>query len=220
MIETDASDAGIGAGLTQNGKPVAYVSKASGPTNAAMSTYEKEMLAIVTTIQKWRHYLGMNHFVVRTDHQALKYFLTRKVTTLIQKKWLTKLLRLDYEIQYKRGSENAAADSLSRRHNADNCSELIFISQSLPTRVEEIQESLHGDSQALQWVVQASENIIGPKISYFQHGVLMYKGKNYVGCNGSFQKNTMKEMHSTYHGGHSGINNTFSKKFGCFYGQQ
>lgn len=84
--------------LTKNGKPVAYLSKEFGPKNAAMSTYEKEMLAIVTAIQKWRHYLGMNHFVIRTDHEALKYFSTQKVTTLLQQKWLTKLLQLDYEI--------------------------------------------------------------------------------------------------------------------------
>lgn len=217
VIETDASDAGIGAVLTQNGKPVAYLSKALGPKNAVMSTYEREMLAIVTAVQKWRHYLGMNHFVIRTDHQALKYFLTQKVTTLLQQKWLTKLLGLDYEIQYKRGIENTAADSLSRRHNVDYCSELNSISQGLPTWVEEIQESLKGDSEAMQWVVQASTNIIGPKISYFQQGVLMYKGKFYVGSNGSWRQNMMEEMHSTYHGGHSGIDNTFSKFSQLFF---
>lgn len=67
------------------------------------STYEKEMLAIVTAVGKWRHYLSLDHFVIRTNQQALKYFLTQRVTTLLQQKWLTKLLGLNYEIQFKRG---------------------------------------------------------------------------------------------------------------------
>lgn len=53
VIETDASYYGIGAVLMQNEQPLAYLSKALGPKNAALSTYEKEMLAIVTAINKW-----------------------------------------------------------------------------------------------------------------------------------------------------------------------
>lgn len=67
-------------------------------------------------------------------------------------------------------------------------------------------------------VFQASTNIISPKISYFQQGVLMYKEKIYVGSNGAWSQNMMKEMHSTYHGGHySGIDNTFSKISQLFF---
>lgn len=67
VIETDASDFGIGAVLMQNEQPIAYLSKALGPMNDTLSTYEKEMLAIVTAINKWTHYLNLDHFIIRTD---------------------------------------------------------------------------------------------------------------------------------------------------------
>mgnify|MGYP003366292506 CR=1 FL=1 len=53
-------------------------------------------------------------FTIKTDHEALKYLLEQKLTTTIQKKGLTKLLGLDYTIQYRKGRNNLVADALSR----------------------------------------------------------------------------------------------------------
>ncbi|KAA8540964.1 hypothetical protein F0562_024898 [Nyssa sinensis] len=57
---------------------------------------------------------GTGRFIVRTDHQSLKYLLEQRITTLAQSHWLPKLLGYDYAIEYKKGPENQAADSLSR----------------------------------------------------------------------------------------------------------
>jgi hypothetical protein len=54
LIETDASDKGIGVVLQQEGHPVAYVSKALGTRNQTLSTYEKECLAILLAVEHWR----------------------------------------------------------------------------------------------------------------------------------------------------------------------
>ncbi|GJU80648.1 putative mitochondrial protein [Tanacetum coccineum] len=93
----------------------------------ALSTYEKEFLAVVVALDKWKGYLLDTHFKIRTDHFSLKYLLNQKLTTLFKFKWLPKLLRYDYEIVYKKGSENVVADTLSRM---DSSGEFLQISVS------------------------------------------------------------------------------------------
>jgi hypothetical protein len=53
-VETDASKRGVGAVLTRGGHPIAYLSKALGPTAQTLSTYEKECLAILLAVDRWR----------------------------------------------------------------------------------------------------------------------------------------------------------------------
>jgi hypothetical protein len=55
VIETNASDGSIRAVLTQQGKTLAYMSRALGPFKKSWSVYAKEMLAILDTIRCWRH---------------------------------------------------------------------------------------------------------------------------------------------------------------------
>ncbi|KAJ4765914.1 polyprotein [Rhynchospora pubera] len=114
-IEADACDVGLGAVLTQNGRPLVFLSKALGVKNAAKSTYEKELMAIVMAISKWRHYLQDKPFVTKTDQQSLKYLLEQKLKHQLQHKALVKFIGPDYTIRYKRGKHNVVADALSRR---------------------------------------------------------------------------------------------------------
>ena len=115
VLETDASQAAIGAVLMQQGRVIAYMSQVLGRKSQTLSIYEKELLSLMTAVQKWKHYLLGGHFVIKTDHESLKYLLEQKITTPLQQKWLAKLMGMDYEIQYKRGKENVVADALSRR---------------------------------------------------------------------------------------------------------
>uniref|UniRef100_A0A2N9GM02 Integrase catalytic domain-containing protein n=1 Tax=Fagus sylvatica TaxID=28930 RepID=A0A2N9GM02_FAGSY len=71
IVECDASGTGIGGVLMQNQKPIAFISQALQGRNLAMSTYDKEMLALVLAVQKWRPYLMGRKFIVRTDHKSL-----------------------------------------------------------------------------------------------------------------------------------------------------
>ncbi|GJW56364.1 gypsy/ty3 retroelement polyprotein [Tanacetum coccineum] len=113
-VETDASGIGIGAVLQQNGHPIAYMCKTLSLKHQSMSTYVKEFLAFLMALEKWRGYLLDRNFIIRTDHFSLKYLLDQKITTPTQMKWLLKLMGFDYEVVYKKGSENGAADALSR----------------------------------------------------------------------------------------------------------
>lgn len=75
VVETYVSDEGLGAVLMQKGKHVAFLSIALSDKHKAFSVYEKEMLAMVLDVEKWRPYLLGGHFKVKTDHQSLKFLL-------------------------------------------------------------------------------------------------------------------------------------------------
>ena len=80
-----------------------------------LSTYGKELLALVTAMRKWTPYLFGNPFVIKTDHQSLKYLLEQRISTPMQQRCITKLLGYSFIIDYKKGKENVVADALSRQ---------------------------------------------------------------------------------------------------------
>jgi RNase H-like domain found in reverse transcriptase len=94
---------------------------------------KKELLALLTAMQKWRHYLQGRPFIIKTDHINLKYLLEQRLTHTLQHKDLCKLLGLDYEVQYKREVKNRAADALSRRPNSEELGELEVVTEILPS---------------------------------------------------------------------------------------
>lgn len=64
FIKTNACRVGLGAVLLQNNKPITFLSKALAPKHLGMSTYEKELLAVIFGVDKWRHYLLGGKFVI------------------------------------------------------------------------------------------------------------------------------------------------------------
>lgn len=80
-----------------------------------LSTYEKELLALILATKKWSQYLLGRKFIIKTDHQLPKYLLDQRLTNSVQHKWLNKLMGFDYLVHYKPGKENTIADCLSRR---------------------------------------------------------------------------------------------------------
>jgi hypothetical protein len=80
-IETDACETGAGAVLQQKGHLVAFFSKALSKTNQKLSTYEKEFLAVLMAVDKWRPYLMKVPFVIRTDHKSLCHLQDQSLST-------------------------------------------------------------------------------------------------------------------------------------------
>lgn len=80
-IETDASGDGIGIVLTQQGKPIGYMSRALGVTKKSWSTYVREMFAIIEAIYLWHPYVLGRKFFIQIDQRSLKYFLDQSVAT-------------------------------------------------------------------------------------------------------------------------------------------
>ena len=75
VIEIDASNNGIGVVLMQKGHPLAFISKVLSPKHQSLSAYENDLFSIVYAVGKWHHYLFGKHFVIRTDHNSLKFLL-------------------------------------------------------------------------------------------------------------------------------------------------
>ena len=94
VIETDASDIGIGAVLMQQDRPIAYLSKALGASHRAKSIYEKEFLALIMAVEKWRQYLLRQEFTIRTDHKSLAYLTEQNLHSELQRKAMTRLMGL------------------------------------------------------------------------------------------------------------------------------
>ena len=118
LIFTDASNYGIGAVFSQiqDGKEV-FISYSSRNLNAAERNYsaiEREALAIVYGIKRYRHYLQDNQFEIISDHRPLLWLETHKDEKSRLRRWAIELSSLKYKITYKPGKEHANADFLSR----------------------------------------------------------------------------------------------------------
>jgi hypothetical protein len=97
ILETDACATGVGAVLMQQGHPLAFLSKALGPKNQALSIYDKECLAILMAIEKWKSYLQHRPFTIHTDQRSLIHLGDHKFNTLIQQKAFFHLMGMQYQ---------------------------------------------------------------------------------------------------------------------------
>ena len=104
VLECDASGEGIGAVLMQGGHPIAFESRKLLPHERLYSLYNKEILAIMHTLAKYRQYLVGNRFRVRTDHNSLKFFLEQKQLQERQQKRISKIQAYDFDIEYVKGN--------------------------------------------------------------------------------------------------------------------
>jgi len=114
----DASDHDVGEifGQRRDKKPMViyYASRTLNEAQQNYTTTEKELLAVVYTMKKFRPYLLCSKVIVYTDHSALKHLLKKKDAKPRLIRWILLLQEFDLEIKDKTGAENVVADHLSR----------------------------------------------------------------------------------------------------------
>ena len=118
VLRTDASNIGVGAVLFQyhNNEPfpVAYSSRKLLEREINYSTVEKELLAVLFGINKFRYYLIGQKFMLEVDHQPLVYLSKFKGNNSRLLRWALSLQSYDFRIVHVKGSENLGADYFSR----------------------------------------------------------------------------------------------------------
>jgi hypothetical protein len=121
ILETDASNAQLGVQLLQEEedkkvRPVGFWSRQCNKAECNYSATEKEALAIVWGIRICRPCLEGIHFVVRSDHQALRWLFSVAISDVNPRlvRWRLALSTYDFEVQYKPGPTHKVADALSR----------------------------------------------------------------------------------------------------------
>jgi transposase InsO family protein len=118
-IYTDASDYGIAAVLTQleedTPKPVSFYSRKLLPREKNYSTIEKELLAIMASLDTFRVYVGFGPVTIHSDHKPLVWL--RQCTSANQRvlRWALMLAEYDIDVQHIKGTDNCLADLLSRQ---------------------------------------------------------------------------------------------------------
>ena len=115
-VECDASGVGIGTVLMQDKRPIAYFSEKLSGAPINYPTYDKELYALVRTLETWQHYLLPREFIVHTDHESLKFLKGQQKLNKRHGQWMEFLEPFPYVIKYKQGKENVVADALSRRY--------------------------------------------------------------------------------------------------------
>ena len=212
IVECNASGTGIGAVLRQE-RPIAFHSQALHGKNLLLSTYEKEMLALVMAVRKWRHYLLGRKFLVRTDQKSLQYLCSQQITTEAQQKWLHKLMGFDFSIVYKRGCENQVADALSRRDEVQPKEHLAAISAPIPHCLDAVREE-QGKNTLVQAIVQRvhDDDAVGPW--ELRDGLLLFKDRLYLPANSILKHDIIQQFHN---GSYEGFHKTLRRIRANFY---
>ncbi|KAJ9546382.1 hypothetical protein OSB04_018925 [Centaurea solstitialis] len=202
VVETDASGFGLGAVLMQEEQPIAFFSQALSTRARQKPVYEKELMAIVMAVKKWRPY----KFTVRSDQQSLKFLLEQRVVEPEYQRWVSKLLGYDFTIIYKPGSSNLAADALSRRVEPIEC---MSIGGPQWRDWEELKKEVSEDD----FLNRIKKDLVSGETEHkgfeVQQDLLLYKGRLVIPRTSKIIPLIFDEFHGSPIGGHAGEDRTY-----------
>lgn len=232
IVRTDASNYALGAVLLQgegkDERPIEYASRLLTQAERNYSTTEREALAVVWAIEKFRGYIEGHEIIVGSDHQPLKWLLTLKSPSGRLVRWALKLQSFNIQLQYTPGKANVIADALSRptckeedRNQCGVCSVVVDLPARSPADLRRAQL----DDLELKKIVSEMEDVsdadsIGLK-RWSERGYFLQQGVLYrynpdveseepqLVVPESLRPEILKECHDS--AGHHGVDRTYSK---------
>ena len=124
VLHTDASDIGLGAILTQvvNGQEriLEYASRILTPQERNYSVTERECLAVIWALKKFRPYVEGYKIKVVTDHSSLRWLCNLRDPTGRLARWALNIQSQEIEFEHRKGSKHEAPDALSRMFEEDS----------------------------------------------------------------------------------------------------
>ena len=123
-VHVNASSIALGIVLAQSGEgnidhPISFESRKLSTAEKNYTTTEREGLAMVYALQKFRHYLIGSHFKMFTSHYSLKYLVNKPMLGGSICKWLLLFQEYDFEIIVKPRRLNLGPDHLSRLESGE-----------------------------------------------------------------------------------------------------
>ncbi|KAI2666705.1 Retrovirus-related Pol polyprotein from transposon 17.6 [Labeo rohita] len=120
LLQTDASNTGLGAVLSRDGEehPVIYISRKLTPAETRYAAVEREALAIKWAVLELRYYLLGRRFTLITDHAPLQWMASAKDTNARVTRWFLVLQDFHFSVEHRAVAKNANADGLSRLWSA------------------------------------------------------------------------------------------------------
>ena len=214
-VHCDASNRAVGAMLVQKGHPVAFESRKLSATELNYPTHDKELLAIVHALTKWRTYLHGSTIPIKifTDHESLKCLATQPTLNHRQARWLEKLAEYNYEIAYTPGPENIVPDALSRRpdHN------LAAMTESSPIIGLPFLESVRSktpDDKDFGPIVTRLKNDADPHSAYRLENDILFLREGERMCipnDPEIKTILLQEVHDSALAGHPGLDKTYTR---------
>jgi hypothetical protein len=192
----------------QKGQPVAFLSKALGEKHKHLSIYDKEFLALLMAVDKWRQYIQHQEFITKTDHQSLTYLNEQNLHSDIQRKEMSRLMGLKFKILYNKGKDNLAANALSR---VVHVMHMQGVSTVQPSWIQEVVNSYKTNQFAQDLVSQLA--VTSPNADGFSldNGVIRKDDKIWIGHNSALQNKLIAAFHASVIGCHSGSQVTYLK---------
>jgi len=179
-----------------------------------LNIYEKEFLAVLVVVDKWRQYLEGGKFIIKTDHESLKFLLQQRLQTQLQRKGMAKLMGLDYLIQYRKGKENIATDALSTCHEEGSSAAMTKV---VPQWYQEVIDNHEGDEKLkplLEGLTLGADVGNGYTLN---KGMLRYQARVVIGDKSDLKRKIFQALYESPMGGHSGEQNTYLRVKRVFY---